>query len=743
MSKNSKHKYILGIQCFANSDSGACIIKTIGNDYEYIAISEERLIRKKYPYTFPLHSIKYCMEYFDIKTLDDIDLLISDIIREPRWHRSGPSYNVKEFDYIKSKLNISEKKIFQIPHHLAHAASVYYTSGFKDSAILIIDGNGTDLETNSFFEGKNDKITLVDNYKARGIGCLYHNITVNHLNLGIGGEGKTMGLAPYGQNKGKPILDFSKVKLDGIITDYSSFMKRLPFNDILAMNDRQMIDQLVVNLPKRKSSDDIMGNYWTRVALDVQNEAERCIVHLGKEIEKKIKSKNICMAGGVALNSVANQKLFDATNFKEIFIFPACSDAGVPFGLALWGLYNFPKVIKKPLKMKKLINAYTGIKYDSKYISALLKKYNIKSKPLVLSKLAKHLSNGKIIAWLQGGSEYGPRALGNRSILADSRDPKMRNLINKNVKHREKYRPFAPAVLEEDFKKFFELKNKSPFMLLVAKVKNTKLIPAVSHVDETARVQTVSRKQNQIFYDLICEFKKITRIGCVLNTSFNDAGEPIVETPEDAIISFLRMKIDYLVLENYVIDPKDINKSINKKIILDRKKKIEDNEKEALNLLTFNYNNYDKKNYFRIEEKKAYWNAVEKPVYDLENKINTWIKEKRKIIIYGTFDHTELLLKNLDNFLNLDIIGFAPYSNINDDYNNLKRIKFPFTELKNINEKYDDKTLILISSYEFAYDIEKEITSNFSSAKYYKIYTGYSRNALYFFKSKKKLDEKN
>lgn len=232
---------------------------------------------------------------------------------------------------------------------MAHAASVYYTSGFKDSAILIVDGNGTDLETNSFFEGKDDKIKLIDNYKARGIGALYLSITLDCLNLGTGGEGKTMGLAPYG-NKGKPVLDFSKVKLNGIITDYSSVMKRLPFNDILVMNNQEPIDKFVINLPKRKSSDDIMGDYWTRVAFDVQNECERCMVHLGKEIEKKIKSKNICMAGGVALNSVANQKLFNETNFKEIFVFPACSDTGVPFGLAIWGLYNSPKIIKKTKK---------------------------------------------------------------------------------------------------------------------------------------------------------------------------------------------------------------------------------------------------------------------------------------------------------------------------------------------------------------------------------------------------------
>ena len=736
MKNTSKHKYILGIQCFADPDSGASIIKTNGNDYEYIAISEERLIRKKYSYTFPLHSIKYCMEHFKIKSLDDIDLLVSDIIREPKWYRSSPSFNVKEFDYIKEKLNFSEKKIVQIGHHLAHASSVYYTSGFKDSAILIMDGNGTDLETNSFFEGKNSKIKLIDNYKARGIGELYTTCTKNWLNLGVGGEGKTMGLAPYG-NKGKQILDFSKVKFDGIITDYSSLLRRQPFNDILVMNDKKIIEKCIIDIPQRKLTDDIMGDYWTRLAFDVQQETERCFIHLGKEIEKRIKSKNICMAGGVALNSVANQKLFDATKFKEIFVFPACSDTGVPLGLALWGLYNSPKIIKKPKKIKKLPHAYTGIEYKPNYISSVLKKYKIKSKSLNLKKLAKELSNGKIVAWHQGGSEYGPRALGNRSILADSRDPKMRDLINEKVKHRGKYRPFAPAVLVEDYKKYFELKNESPFMLLVAKIKDPSLIPAVSHVDGTARVQTISRKQNKKYYDLINEFKKITGIGCILNTSFNDAGEPIVETPEDAIISFSNMKIDYLVLGDNIIEAKDIKKSISKRMTVDREKKINDNHKQALALLTKNYNLNERKKYFKIEEKKAYWNAIEKPLHDLNKNIDIWLREKRKIILYGTFDHTKLLIDNVSKFIDLNIVGFIPYKNINDEINNSKKVNLPIKNLKNIKDVYDKKTTILISSYEFSYDIEKKLNNEFPSAEYYKLYTGYTRNLSYYFSTKK------
>ena len=561
-----KKKYILGIQCFATMDSGACIIQTSGESdkYEYVAISEERLIRKKHPYTFPLHSIKYCMEHFKINSLNEIDLLVSDIIREPVWHRSGPSYNVKEFDYIKKIFKISEKKIVQINHHLAHAASVYYTSGFKNSGILIVDGNGTDLETNSFFEGKGNKIKLLDKYNGRGIGILYNVITKDCLNLGTGGEGKTMGLAPFGR-KNKSILDFSKVKYDGIVTDYSSILRRLPFSDIISFSGGEKIKKLNINLPKRSKQSNILNHKWRQIAFDVQNETEKCLIHLGKELKKRVKSQNICIAGGVALNSVANQKLFDNTKFKNIFVYPACSDAGIPFGLCIWALYNHPLFkIKKRRRIFKLKNAYTGKIYEDKKIKSILKKYNIQYNSLKINKIAEYISKGKIIGWFQNASEYGPRALGNRSILADSRNPHMQDIVNHKVKHRESFRPFAPAVLEEDYKKYFKIKQPSPYMLLVAKVIKPKLIPSVTHIDGTARVQTVNKKQNKIFYNLIKNFKKITGVGCILNTSFNDAGEPIVETPEDAILGMLNSKIDYLVLGNFVIDSKKVNKLIKK-----------------------------------------------------------------------------------------------------------------------------------------------------------------------------------
>ena len=363
-----------------------------------------------------------------------------------------------------------------------------------------------------------------------------------------------------------------------------------------------------------------MNRKWTKIAYDIQSETERCMIHLGKEIEKATKSKNICIAGGVALNSVGNQKLFDSTNFKDMFVFPACSDSGVPFGLAIWGLYNHPLINKKPIKLKKLQNAYTGKKYTTDYINYFLKKNNIISKKVHLSELAEILAKGKIIGWFQNGSEYGPRALGNRSIIADSRNFKIRNYVNDKVKHRERYRPFAPAVLEEDYKIYFKLKNPSPYMLQVAKVKNPKKIPSVTHVDGTARVQTVNKMQNKEFYNLIREFKKKTGIGCLMNTSFNDAGEPIVETPEDAMITFLGTKIDYLVLGDRIIKRNASNGTLKKKLIRERDLEIKKNENIAIKLLTRNYKKEKKVQYFKREKNKSLLELLRKTFFRFKRK---------------------------------------------------------------------------------------------------------------------------
>ncbi len=727
----NKKKYILGIQCFANYESGACILELNEKkrDYTYIAISEERLVRKKYNYLFPTYSINYCLNYFNIK-LSEIDFLVSDIIRVKKWLRSGPAYNVTEFDYFMKKIKISSDKIIQINHHLAHAASVFYTSGFKDSSILIVDGNGTDLETNSFYYGKGTKIKKIDTYKARGIGQIYSVFTKDVLNLGLGGEGKVMGLAPYGKHKEKKIINFSDVKFDGCQTDYSSILKRQPYTDIFSLDYNFKNKKFNKRFRKRSKREDITKGLWPKIAFEIQEEAEKNLIKLGKSLQKKTKSKNLCVSGGVALNSVANKKMFDKTQFKNVSIFPGCSDAGIPMGLALWGAYNISK-LKKP-RLKILKNAYTGKSYAIAEIEKILKKFNIRYNYISNKETAKLIAKGKVIGWFQGASEYGPRALGNRSILADARSNKMRDYINLNVKHRELYRPFAPSVLEEDVSSLFDLKIPSPYMLLVAKVKSNK-IPAISHVDNTARVQTVNKKQNTKFYDLIKNYKNITGIGCILNTSFNDAGEPIVETPLDALITFFSTALDHLIIENMIIY-KSSSKSDNKKkseIMKNfRASLIKQSYEKNKKILFGKINKEQQKQYIKKTRKEAKWKCALQPVEDLKNKIFEIKGKNLNVILIGTFDHTKQIINNFREIMSLNIEGFLPYKNKNENYFDKKQKNLPLKILKNkiLDEKNKNfNRIFLISSFEFSYDIEKLLNSK-NIQNYYKIYNSYSRD---------------
>ena len=309
-------------------------------------------------------------------------------------------------------------------------------------------------------------------------------------------------------------------------------------------------------------------------------------------------------------------------------------------GLVLWGYHNFLNG-KKRIKFN---NAYTGIEYSKDEILSILKKNKISHSFTNNHEIAKYISEGKVIGYFQGKSEYGPRALGNRSILADARNPLMRDYINKKIKHREMFRPFAPAILEEKSKEYFELEY-SPFMLQVSKSKKRKKIPSAIHVDGTARVQTVNKKQNKNFYDLINEFYKITNVPVILNTSFNDAGEPLVETPLDALICFLKTDIDYLVIGNIIINKKLLKniKNIIKKLEINRKKNIVNNEKKIIKKLTTKFS-YKEFKYKQKKENLIAKNIVLKePVIKLKNYINNIKKLDAPLIIIGTEDHTNIL----------------------------------------------------------------------------------------------------
>lgn len=723
-------KFFLGIQSYANADSGASIVRINQNTkkIDYVCISEERLIRKKHPYTFPINSIKYCLDYFGLKDLKKIDFLISDWIKIKKWHRSGPSYNYSEFDYFKEKLKFNEKKIIQIDHHLAHAASVFYTSKFKESAILIVDGIGSDLETTSFYKGNGKNIKLIKKYREFGIGTAYASVTNHILNFGTGGEGKTMGLAPYGEKyKNKLKID---INLSGIETDFSNFTKRNPLSDVLnQLNTNLRVDPIKVPHKFCKNKNHL-NEYFSGVAYDIQDASEKTMIHLGKELFKSVKSKNLCLAGGVALNSVANKKLLDNSNFKNVFVFPACSDAGISFGAALWGAFNLIKGVSRNNLLFE--DAYTGRDYSNYEINKILKKFNVKYEKKNNKKIAEHISNQKIVGRCSGRSEYGPRALGNRSILADARNKKMRDYLNIKVKHREIFRPFAPVVLEEKNKEYFDLNQSSPFMLLVAKSHKPSKIPSAIHVDKTARVQTINQIQNKDLYDLIKKFLKITNVPVILNTSFNDAGEPIVETPLDAIICFLQTKLDYLILNDVIIDRRK-NKHIKLETLKKfRSQEIQKFEKLAKKNLLKNINNSE------FLKKKKYHNdkAVFYSIYNSKEKLLKFLEKnkRKKIVFLGTNDHTFCLLKLLGKNFNKNNFSYFEIYKKNDFFKGRKNI-----QLKKIKNLKNIKTTdhIVISSFEYQSIIGEKIKKFINYKKIFKIYDNSSRSLIdtYFIKN--------
>ncbi|MBI1971121.1 hypothetical protein HYS47_05205 [Candidatus Woesearchaeota archaeon] len=724
----NKVKYILGVQSYSNHDSGACIVKasTDGTILDYFAISEERLIRIKYPYVFPVLSIGACLDYFGLDSMGQIDLLIADHIRVKRWFNSGPAYNASDYDYLKMKFDIDPRKVKVISHHMAHAASTFYASGFDDAAIMIVDGNGSDMETTSFFKGVKKDIILMEQHRCHGIGACYTAVTKLILQLGTGGEGKTMGLAPYGQEHPK-VLNITP-ELRGIRNDFSTFIRRMPYSDVLGHKYNQRINPLKQEYKKSMSKNDLLDPYFSRVAYDIQDTTEKVLVHLAKELYGKTGMKNICIAGGVGLNSVSNKIILDNTDFEKIFIFPACSDAGIPFGLAIWGYYNAKELGITNHKNVVFNNAYTGIEYDDAYVRNMLSSHGIPFKPLDLARVAGLIAEGKIVGWHQGRSEYGPRALGHRSILADPRRKDMKDILNSRVKHRESFRPFAPSILLEHSSEYFDLDCESPYMLLIANVKKPEVVPAITHVDNTARVQTVTREDNGIYYDLVKEFGRLTGVPCLLNTSFNDAGEPMVETPEDALICFMKNNMDALAIGGHMIDFADVNKdSVLPLMERERIERLAKRRQDLLVRLFPGYNEQEKETFLEEANKIAEWHTKYRSKYELEKMTNKWVEEKAKILIIGTKDHTALLPKVINQFGDLNIVGFI---NFDSKYDRDAAATVPYPEYKMDQISSIPYDALLVSSWEYNFDIESVLRGRGIGNKMYVIYDNASRSFL-------------
>jgi carbamoyltransferase len=532
---------ILGLHREPWHDTGAAILVEKEDHVDVISITQERLDRVKDSRAYPGDAIAYCMREMGIKSIEEIDLIVTDYIEVPVWNRD----RIVKDDYhpllhgVQEKLqaevikDISPDKIAIINHHQAHAASAFYASPFDSSAVLVVDGRGSDRETQSiYFASRKDGIRLLEKSDYLGLGLLYATITVK-IGFGILNEGKTMGLAPYGNEPGADLIDWNKRRYERVHTDFTA----------ICGGRYDLLVPTPILTEKTRA----------RLAFEVQEEIERGMSHLAYYAKKITGSNNLCIAGGVGLNSVANYHIFKKKIFDDIFIQPACSDTGIPLGCALHGYYQ---ILKGKLGYN-FESPYLGRSYSGDEIWRAIKSFSgfeIINKG-VIDETVNLLAKNKVIGWFQGKSEIGPRALGARSILMNPGKAENKDILNAQVKHREAFRPFAPAVLEEVSGEYFDIDCPSPYMLLIADVREEMKhkVPAITHFDGTARLQTVSRKVNEKYYDLIRKFGDLTGIPILLNTSFNVAGEPIVETPQDAIRCYLNTGIDALCMGDYLL----------------------------------------------------------------------------------------------------------------------------------------------------------------------------------------------
>lgn len=571
--------YILGISCYYH-DSSAALLK---DGIIVAAAQEERFTRKKHDTSFPLNAVKYCLKSQNI-TINDVDyigfyekpllkferVLSQHLEMFPRSFKtflsSIPSWineKLRVTRAIKKKLKYKKDVLF-IEHHLAHAASTFLVSPFEEAAIVTTDGVG-EWTTTTYGFGKGNEIELLKEIKfPHSIGLLYSTITA-YLGFSVNNsEYKVMGLSPYGNMDKNTNEYYKKLKKVIDVKDDGSFrfdMKYFIFHYADRMPSKKLCRLL--DGPTRKPESELTQRHKD-IAAAVQLVTEEILTKILNHVNKTTKCDNLVLAGGVALNSVYNGKILTNTNFKKIWIQPDAGDGGTSIGAASY-VYNTILGNKRNYVFK---NAYLGPKFSSEYVKSFLEKNNIKYKKFetdeeLVKTTAKLIHENQVIGWFQLGMEWGPRALGARSILSNACDPKMQEILNLKVKHREKFRPFAPAVCEDDALKYFECDTPVPeptdYMLMVYPIKKEyhKKIPAVTHVDGSGRLQTVRRHQNPSYYDLIKEFGKLSGIPIVVNTSFNIRGEPIVCTPYDAYKCMMGTGIDYLVMDKFLIKRED------------------------------------------------------------------------------------------------------------------------------------------------------------------------------------------
>lgn len=597
---------ILGISAFYH-DSAAAIID---NGEVIAAAQEERFTRIKQDASFPTESVKYCLGELNL-SINELDAIVfydkpflkferlletynayapkglqSFIASMPVWLKEKMFLKKLIYDELK-EIEEYDKTSFELlfpEHHLSHAASAFYPTNFEDAAILTIDGVG-EWATASICHGKGKDIEILKEMKfPHSVGLLYSAFTY-FLGFKVNsGEYKLMGLAPYGNSDSERTKEYIKTIKNELITihkDGSIWLNQKYFNyatGLRMVHDKKWKD--LFGFDRRESESELEQKHCD-LGLAIQTVNEEVVIKLAAHAKELTGSKNICLAGGVALNCVANGKLQKEGLFDNVYIQPAAGDAGGALGAALAAHHiHFEKervVNSKGIDSMK--GSYLGPEFSNEDIELVSNKYKALFQefgdfPELSKVVAKHLSEEKIVGWFQGKMEFGPRALGNRSILADPRSDESQKKVNLKIKYRESFRPFAPSVLEEKANDYFEMDSDSPYMLMVHPVNEGRRkplpanyddlelkdklyhsrsdIPAITHIDFSARIQTVSKKTNPRYHQLISDFNTATGCAMVVNTSFNVRGEPIVCTPEDAYRCFMRTEMDYLVINNYL-----------------------------------------------------------------------------------------------------------------------------------------------------------------------------------------------
>jgi carbamoyltransferase len=553
---------IIGISALYH-DSACCIIQ---DGVLKAAAQEERFTRIKHDPAMPYHSLMYCLEAAGI-TIADVDCVAyyenpEKKLSRQLWsgHYFGDEELIRKLNPHRPEREIRELLGFEgdikfYEHHQSHAASTYYYSGFDASAILTVDGVG-EWATTTYGVGNGAGMKLFEEVQfPHSIGLLYSTMT-NYLGFEVNeGEYKVMGLAPYG----KPLYA-DKIRKLIRMGEKGQFELEMKYYDFLQGN--KMYSQELCDLFERPARvpESKMEQFHADIARSLQAVLEEILLSKANYLYQETGMENLCMAGGVALNCVANGNILRKGPFKNMFVQPASSDSGCAMGAA--ALAHVDLTGGKPQK-EKLDHVYLGPSYSTSEIAKVLDATSFKYSDFtgdsdkLLAEVAGLLADGKVIGWFHGGMEFGPRSLGARSILADPRDADMRDRINAMVKKREGFRPFAPAVLESKVLDHFELDHPSPFMLETCQVKSALDLPAITHVDGSARVQTVNNDTNDRFARLLQQFYDITGCPILLNTSFNVRGEPIVCTPEDALKCFITTDIDCLILEDFIIKRED------------------------------------------------------------------------------------------------------------------------------------------------------------------------------------------